>query len=264
MLLRKEAFRYFSSFEKFQSLKLTLTSFTDFLNLLGLVDGKTLRVADIDTDLKASTDCGSQSIAALSRCEFLETIVRIAIDKFYRSQLVRTEEEAVEKLVFDHLLPAVGALESDKWRYARYFNEDCASLLAVFEPELSRIFTRFSGKYAVAGERGMSLEEFQLCCAELLSKGISQRLCGLCFQLALSTQTDCFKRQSQLSFVEFLEALARAVDFGESQEPEKAILTSRWDSEPLDTKLDAVLRGLNLRASQRKPTTGSRAALHNK
>ena len=224
--------------------------------MLGLVDGKTLRVVDIDTDLKASTDCGSQSIAALSRSEFLETVVRVAIDKFHRSQLVKTEVEAVEKLVFDHLLPAVGALESDKWRYGRYFNEECATLLTGFEPELSRLYTRFSGRYALLGERtGMSLEEFQLCCAELLSKGISQRLCGLCFQLALSTQTDCFKRQSQLSFVEFLEALARAVDFGDSQEPEKAILTSRWDSEPLDRKLGAVLRELNPRSPQRKPTT---------
>lgn len=229
--------------------------------MLGLVDGKTLRVADIDTDLKASTDSGSQSIAALSRSEFLETIVRIAIDKFYRSQTVKTEVEAVEKLVFDHLLPAVSALESDKWRYARYFNEECASLLENSESELTRIYTRCSGKYTVAGERpGMSLDEFQICCSELLVKGISQRLCGLCFQLALPTQTDCFKRQSQLSFVEFLEALARAVDFVDCPEPEKAIVSSRWDLEPLDKKLEKVLRELNTRSAPRKLTSEPRSA----
>ena len=229
--------------------------------MLGLVDGKTLRVADIDTDLKASTDSGTQSIAALSRSEFLETMVRVAIDKFHRSQTVKTEEEAVEKLVFDYLLPAVGTLESDKWRYARYFNEECASLLESSESELNRIYTRCSGKYTLAGERpGMSLDEFQLCCYELLAKGISQRLCGLCFQLALSTQTDCFKRQSQLSFVEFLEALARAVDFVDSPEPEKAIVSSRWDSEPLDKKLEKVLRELNIRSGHRKQTSEPRNA----
>lgn len=244
---------------------MTLSGFTDFVNLLGLVDGKTLRLGDLDTDLKASTnstDSGSQNIAAITRSEFMEAIVRVAIDKFHRSQLVNSEVEAVEKLVFEFLLPAVSMLESDKWRYARYLNEECAGVLTNYEAELVRMFGKYSGKNTLPGERqGMSLEEFQNCCLDLLPRSLSQRLYGLCFQLALCTQTDCYKRQNQLNFPEFLEALSRTVDFSDSAEPEKAIFASRWDEVSLDTKLETVLKETKLQRRGTLSEVRSAAAL---
>ena len=215
--------------------------------MLKLVDGKTFRLSDLDTDIKASTnstESGSQNIAAITRNEFVEAMIRIALDKYYRTQICKTEGEAVEKLVFENLIPAVPMLESDKWRYARYLNEECDLILSQYDPYLQHSYTKYSS--STGGDKAwMSLDQFISFCAELglINKSFGVRQYALCYQLSLVMGADA-RKTPQMSYVEFLEALARVVDYLDVAEAEKAIFNCVWDATPLDQKLNTVLTAL--------------------
>jgi hypothetical protein len=110
----------------------------------------------------------------------------------------------------------------------------------------------------------MSVEEFIQCCKalSLTAKSFTSRLYSLCYQLSLMTHKDLArsKKQYQMSFVEFLEAIARVAEYKDLDEPEEMITRGKWGDDLLDDKLETALteaaRSLKPDGSPKKTLSG--------
>ena len=243
----KEAFRVSCNFDKFSSPKLTLSSLTDLCNLMNLIDNKPFRLSDLDTNIRSSiTDPSSQHIAAISRSEFIEIVVRVAIDKYFKTGICNSESKALTKFADLHVKPFLGRFNTNKWRKNRYLNEEIDIIYTNYLEIMQTLFAKFSGKYAKGGEKPwMSVEEFIQCCkfVSLTSKSFTARVYSLCYQLSLMTHKDILtsKRQNQMSFVEFLEAFARVTEWISVENPEEALIKGKWSDEILEDLLESAL-----------------------
>ena len=224
---------------------MTLTSFTDLANVLGLVDNKGLRLADLDTNIRASvTD--SQNTTTVTRSEFMEVMLRTALDKYVKTGVCASPLEALRKLVQENIKPAMGRFDSDRWRYERFLNEDCDVVLTAYQESLQRLFTKYSAKNSKYGDKTwMTLEEFLQCCKDLslMTKTFGPRQVMLCYQLSLITHKDLSssKGLNQMAFPEFMEAYARVVDYKDLAEVERTVAEGRWAAQPLDALLEVAL-----------------------
>ena len=117
-------------------------------------------------------------------------------------------------------------------------------------PILTAIYKKYSGRRTLPGSKpSMSLEEFRDLCqiVGLVNDNFATREIDLCFNLAMMTQVDELykKRHMDMSFVEFIEAIARAADLAsievESVEGEE----NRIDSTTLPLA-DKILNAMRL------------------
>jgi len=242
----KEAFRFFCNYEKFATSKMTLGALTDLTYRMSLIDSQRFRISDLDLNVRASLMDGSQHIAAINRTEFMEIIVRTAMHKYLKTGICPSESTALSRFAAVHVKPVLGKFNSDQWRKERYLNEKTDQVYTTHLDTLHVCYARYSGKYAQGGEKPwMSLEEFIQCCKVLglTAPAFTSHLYSLCYQLSLMTHKDLArsKREYQMSFVEFLEGVARVVDFKDLEEPEEAIVQGKWGEESLDLKLESML-----------------------
>ena len=154
---------------------------------------------------------------ALVRYEFLEIIVRVAYDRYYRTKTFNTVFDSVKTLFTDFLETKLKDYCSDSWRTEKYFNETIDITLKAHKPIFDSIFKKFSGRKAIPGQKAfVSLEEFREFCtnAGLLNDFFSTREIDACFNQAMMTQTDEIfkKRHTEMNYLEFLEAVCRACD----------------------------------------------------
>lgn len=199
-----------------------MNAFTDFCNLSGMVDGNLFKLADLDLNLKAAGYSDEKNNPlnppnSLVRFKFMEMLVRIAKDKYLRNKLTLDMGEAVQRLLNDHVTPMVAKFNHMNWRRERYLCEEVDLVYKAYKPVLDTVFGRFSGRYTKPGyKKFMSLEEFTDFCttAGLINDSFAARETSTCFNIAMITQVDEIhkRRHLEMSFVEFLEALARGAD----------------------------------------------------
>lgn len=162
---------------------------------------------------------------ALMRFEFLQAIVRLAIAKYLKGGGIKDASEAVEKLL-EHdfgLLPAEARHDPEEFRTARLYMRDTHNILSKHEKNLRGIFEFYSlgddqeGKTS-AGRR-LSLQEWECFmhdCHLYDSPHFTRNEAALCFVWSQPFVTDEVKRRlklTHLTFVDFLEALARTCTF---------------------------------------------------
>lgn len=183
---------------------------------------------------------------ALVRYEFMELLIRIAYDRFFRNKLTREISSAVEKLFEEHIIPSISmhklndisSYNSNAWRNDIYICEDVDLVLKVFKPILDFAFSKYSGKKTLPGcKKFMSTDEFFELCKDcnFANETISSREICFCYVQAMITQVDEYfkKRHFEMSFVEFLEAITRVIDLRERENPSA-----------LSVKLEISLRNL--------------------
>ena len=103
----KETYKFFASYNPSGDVwSISSNPLTDFVNQAGLVDGKTLKLSDVD--LKFIATCSSalewkgnfrNPERALVRFQFLEFLVRLAEDKYIKSKLTNSHFEATSMLI---------------------------------------------------------------------------------------------------------------------------------------------------------------------
>ena len=199
-----------------------MNAFTDFCNISGMVDGNLFKLADLDLNLKGAGYSEEKNNPlnppnALVRFKFMELLVRIAKDKYVRNKITNDMGEAVQKLLLEHVNPATAKYNHMIWRKERYLCEECDLVYKAYKPVLDTVFNKFSGRYTKPGyKRFMSLEEFTDFCnaAGYINETFVARETSICFNVAMMTQIDEIhkRRHLEMSFVEFLEALARGAD----------------------------------------------------
>ncbi|TYZ52884.1 hypothetical protein PybrP1_011629 [[Pythium] brassicae (nom. inval.)] len=97
---------------------------------------------------------------SLTRFEFLECVIRIALNKYHRTNVCDSPAKAVEKLVLEHLLPVCRDDPND-FRTKFLYTEEVSDIFSEHIVLLQEIFNSNMGRYCKPGEKkGMQLVEF--------------------------------------------------------------------------------------------------------
>ena len=201
----------------------------------------------MDLSLKASkfTSNNISTAYGLVRHEFLEFLIRIALDKYFRPGICKTEDQAIQVFFNSHFLKNLKAYDQDKWRKDRFFNKPCEDVIIEHSDVLQTVFLLNSGKKAKPGEKKlMLLEDFLGVCQQhnLLNEKFNIRQATICFHLSLITHIDELSTvfHMEADKMEFCEALARLSEYIDSNDPEKDMLNYVYSKIPLSEKLSKI------------------------
>jgi hypothetical protein len=219
---------------------MTVNGFTEFVHDCKLVDtdGKgDLNLAAMDMifigcNMVGPTDKQRNPKRALTRFQFMDSLVRMAIAKF-RPKFENaaddtgggsvTVDKAVEKLLgilrtatFD-ARPAADSDDSEAWRWKRLYNEQCDTMLRMVKPQLDELYMRFSGNDNDPGApRRMGPDEFQQLVekAELLDEFFPMKQVKRVFVRSMQTESDEMRTDAHRAMqpVELYEAIGRIAD----------------------------------------------------
>jgi len=223
-----------------------LLEYTEFVKDCELADpaSKDCRKADFDRIFVASDvedrggrmsqeqkEFNSANIdRALMRFEWVQALVRIALAKYMKSENAAGVGDALEKLFTERVLkmvPPEALHDSDVFRRQRLYTREVHDVFTHHENNLRAIYEAFAAAIydqkagpseARAKDKLMDLAEFELLlnAASLFDEDFTKRHASLCFLWAQSFCTDDLKRRTvltHLSYVDFLEALARITTF---------------------------------------------------
>ena len=224
----KEIYKYYSSISPQGEIwSIGQMAFTDLCNEAKIVDSA-FRLSDLDFNMKGALYSETRNSRsppnALIRFQFMEILVRIGIDKYYRSGIVPCHSEAVIMLIETNIIPNLKHIFSDKWRFERYINEACDIVLKANRHLLKNVYGKYSVKKVKPGQKPfMCLSEFEsiVVGADLINDTFTVREICLSFNLGMMTQVQEleFDRQYQMNFVEFLESFSRVADIAKLPDP---------------------------------------------
>lgn len=98
-------------------------------NCEGFIDNKVLRYQEVEANIIACNG-GRKEVnplmpdKAVVRCTFLEVLVRLCIDKYYRTNEVDLPHVAIETGFEEHLLPYFRTFKCHNWRKERLWHEE--------------------------------------------------------------------------------------------------------------------------------------------
>ena len=138
----QQVFKYYASQGGTQTYSMGSNSFTDFASHIRIIEKGVFELKDLDTvfiatnvDLVKNKENPER---ALTRYEFLEAIVRIAVNRFVRTKVLTTPSEALQRLVSWHILPRARSHNPSAFRMSRLYNEECDNVFKAFEEQVSR------------------------------------------------------------------------------------------------------------------------------
>lgn len=109
------------------------------------------------------------------------------------------------------------ALDTQKWRDERYWNEECDNLLKSHYPLFDYIFKHYGCGYLKPGEKPfMMVDEFQkfFVTTGLISNTFVERDIFISYNNAMMTQVDEISKEKHIkgNLIEFIEAFCRACE----------------------------------------------------
>ena len=210
---------------------ISLNSYSDFVDDCNIPDSKskTCKRKDLDTifivanveEDKASKVNKQNDDRALMRFEFLEVVVRIAIQKYLRSGDTDDVSDAVRMLCEQNIRPSLGpeaVHDSNVFRKNRLYTEGVDKVFKQHNKRIQMIFKVFAQpKVGFTKYQLMNMEEWMylLKTCELFDEDFTQREGKLAFAWAQMAIADEIRRRvafTCITFEDFLEALARICD----------------------------------------------------
>lgn len=208
-------------------------AFTDFLVKCKIIDDN-LRLKD--ADLKFIATITDPSLAknprnpekSIVRYQFLELWVRLAEQKYITAGTTTSYPEALKRILNEHVLPYINQNEAlfnaHKWRVERYWNEQCDTVYKSYLPIVQALFRKYSGLKTKPGQAKFTcLEELNNLAkdAQILDDNLVDRDLIVIFNQSMMTQVDELNSDKifQMSFIEFLEALARTAEISSIPSP---------------------------------------------
>jgi NLR family CARD domain-containing protein 3 len=108
----RESYKYFSALSPSGTVpSIGLNTFSDIIYNLQVIDYRTLKLSDVDLIFVSTLASGATYKSRMNpdrqliRFQFLEILVRLAIEKYFKSSLCKTFDQAVTKFFEDHALP---------------------------------------------------------------------------------------------------------------------------------------------------------------
>lgn len=217
----KEVYKYYSSISPAGEIwSIGQMVFTDICNESKLLDNS-FRLSDIDFHLKGALFQEVRNPRSppnsLVRFQFMEILVRIALDKFFKSGICESQSAAVKVLLDNHIVEKLGHVSAQKWRNERYFFASVENVLKGNMQLIQYTYSTYSRKNVKPGQKPfMCLDEFNdiIFKAGLLNDNFTAREIGIAFNLSMMTQVQELDtdRQYQMLLIEFIEAISRVSD----------------------------------------------------
>ena len=137
----------------------------EIANAMRIADGRLLKLSDVDMEFIAvnarrKVDPNKKFLnpeRGLVRYEFMEVLVRIAIQK-YRS-VEKRPFEAIKMFFEEGVLSYIRTFDCHSWRRAFLWNEACDQILTTYNPILQAVFKRVTDRKSKIN-KFISLEEF--------------------------------------------------------------------------------------------------------
>ncbi|KAJ9524025.1 hypothetical protein QJQ45_022487, partial [Haematococcus lacustris] len=250
------AFLYYAAMGASDPYHMSLNAYTAFLDECQIADSESnyLKRSDCDTIFiicnfqpdKKSLEAAVNLENALMRYEFLECIVRAGIAKYGKGQATEDVAEAVRLLLQNNImanLPPAARHVSNDFRLNRLYTEEVDLLLKRHQVLLKALYSRYRLKPVGGGLRSkqVRLEGWlQLCTdAHLVDSGFTLQDAALCFlwsRMYVLDEVKDYQRYSSVTFVDFLEALARVADM--KSLPEEADLEAAGYTNILEWAMD--------------------------
>ena len=151
----------------------------------------------------------------ISRHQFVEIIVRIAEDRFLRTNLTDNLAEAVERIIKEYFIPTFEENNIQKWKTTRFFNMHCEKVIKKYWSILQIIYKKYAGsvKNTLSLNKKMWLQDFKQIWidAELVDDYFTERDMNLAFVLCVCLEPDEFiqEKHLKLNFYEFIESIAK-------------------------------------------------------
>ncbi|KAL4496016.1 hypothetical protein ABPG72_015438 [Tetrahymena utriculariae] len=194
-----------------------------------LTDGKNFKISDLDYNFITVNSSKNKEKnyrnpdKAMIRFEFLEVIARIAIDKYIRSGACKQAQECLDNFFGSkQVREKFEEIEDPQaWRDKKYWIEECDIVIQNNLEMIQGLWNKWanskkSEKRGFQTSQTMSINEFtdMVKSYNLLDEFLTERDILLAFNLAMMTQVDELNndRFIQMTFVEFLEAIARLAD----------------------------------------------------
>jgi len=191
----------------------------------GFVDGKFLKVADLDLErIKTNANETNSKFNPknnLVRHNFLEVFIRLCDTKYLKNGAggpeCTTMLQAFKTMFEQECLGYFKQYDSHGWRKSVLWREEIDFTLKMSLDPLRKVYQKFIGKNALPGAaQYMSLAEFNDCIlsANALSDNFGAKQIGNMYNLAMMTQVDEIDKDRHINmvFVEFLEAVVRVAD----------------------------------------------------
>jgi hypothetical protein len=220
----KDAFKYYSS-TSMEKYTMAWNAFTDFTNRTQIPDKEGCGTTNIDMIFIACNmtgpKCKSNPQRSLLRFQFLQAVIQLAIAKYYKKETKDSfsKADAVNKLLTDNIVPFAERGQGESFRKTRLWNEPCDTLYKAAMADLKRIFKMYSElehKPLTDKYKYLNVSEWMKLCehVNLVDKVFTVREVKLAYILAQQTEENEFTHQDhqQLSWVEFIEAIARVAD----------------------------------------------------
>lgn len=226
----KEIYHYLASLDpRGNILCISQNTLSDFVKQASLLDPTYLKFSDIDLSylsayaplLKLSNESETTAGRFLIRCQFMEILIRLAHDRFVKSGQEKDIVFATKRLFSNHIFPFYKDYDPSTWKEKRLWNKECDHVLKHFWHFLLFLYKKFASKtvnniFGMNSSKYLYLSEFKKMFqdAGLIDELFTERDANLAFSLSIKYYENeiTSDRTLQLSFEEFLEAMARAAE----------------------------------------------------
>lgn len=217
----KDIYKYYSAIGVSGDIfSMPVNAFTDFLNQGNVIDNRNLKLADTDllfiTTNAVTTKQPFNPDRALVRFQFMEIIVRLAMDKYVKTKICATPGDALANLLVD-IRKVLNMNPINDFRIKSLWNHKCDLVFKTYLPILKDAYHHYSGQKTKPGmKKFMCLEELRRFCSDsqLLGDAFQDREILIAYNFSVMLQVDEVNndRHLQMYFPEFIEAFARIAD----------------------------------------------------
>lgn len=261
----REAFRYHVAQSRGGTFEMSWLDFSSFAKYCQLVDAageNPFGYQDLDNIWVAvnchqnNTSVDQHHVRFLSRFEFLESLVRIALAKYGAGVKASS---AVEHMLNAHIIPYFKHMDANVFRRVKLYSPSTAQVLDRFKPSLKLAFREYAVTCTLAYATRTKLSQLSLTSGEFTAlleaarlistddSGLTRKTVHGIFIFSQNTVLDEHQRSRRdslrddnktMSFEEFLEALARSADAWDTETSNFEMKITRF--------LQALCSGLSL------------------
>ena len=226
----KEIYHYLAALDPHGNiLCISQNTLSDFVKQSNLLEQNYLKFSDIDLSylsayiplLKSNYDSDSTPGRFLIRCQFMEILVRLANDRYYKHGLEKNIIDATKMVIENHIFPFFKNYDYTTWKEKRLWNIECDKVYKHFWQFFQFLYKKYASKFVnnifgMNSYKMLYLIEYKKIFqdAGLIDDLFTERDANLAFSLSIRYHENeiTSDRSLQLSFQEFLEAFGRSAE----------------------------------------------------
>jgi len=155
------------------------------------MDEKSFRKIDFDVIFKAvnftETESELNPTHGIVRYEFIETLVRVAVEKYMIKGNAANEGEALRRLFSEILDKALEDTDGNIWRFSRYACENMEIVFRTYIPVFQKLYDKYVKADIGCKIAYLHMEDFVLMCKELrlFDNKLGRKACYACYHKAM-------------------------------------------------------------------------------